>query len=196
MTIRFLTAKYTGVKPLLMNNPQSVDPFNEFARAAKKLTSKRTKTDDDLLELRRIEIAAKIYFDDELGLYVPSKWVLEAVAQNSHAIAKIAKKKMRGGIFSPEERCKLTYENMHLVKTAEDIIGNKFFQTQMILPQGLVRVTKAVPVFKNWSFECKLEFDDFIVDQRTLENILSYSAHYGGMGDFRPTFGIAKVEFE
>ena len=38
----------TGISPLLQNNPQTVDPFNHYAKAKKAITNKRTaKTDDE-----------------------------------------------------------------------------------------------------------------------------------------------------
>lgn len=42
--------RITGTMPLMLNNPQTVNPFNEFTKKLKPLTSKRTKTDDDMLE--------------------------------------------------------------------------------------------------------------------------------------------------
>jgi hypothetical protein len=39
-----------------------------------------------------------------------------------------------------------------------------------------------------------LEFDDAIVDLRTLATIVKHTAKYGGFGDFRPTFGRAVAE--
>ena len=56
MAMQRINIKISGINPLLQNNPQTVDPFNRFSKAKKKITNKRTgKTDDDLLELGDIE---------------------------------------------------------------------------------------------------------------------------------------------
>ena len=56
MSIQQASVKITGIAPLLQNNPQTVDPFNAYAKAKKAITNKRTaKTEDDLIELGNLE---------------------------------------------------------------------------------------------------------------------------------------------
>ena len=43
--------RITGTCPLMLNNPQTVNPMNEYSKALKELTSKRTKTDEDQNEI-------------------------------------------------------------------------------------------------------------------------------------------------
>ena len=197
MAIRFLKATFKGINPLLLNNPQTVDRFNHYAKAMSKINAKKTKrTDDDYLELRNLEMKAKIYFDSEVGLYVPSTWVLAAVATNSFRTAKISRDSIRGGVFTTEDKLKLKYRGMDKVKTEDDVVFNEMFRHQMLLPQGQVRVAKTVPIFHDWEFECGLEFDDAIADEDSMKTIIKHAAKYGGFGDFRPTFGRATVEID
>lgn len=196
MTIQFMSATFTGTRPLLLGNPQSVDPFNVYSKQMKKITNKRGgRTEDDLLELQRIEVASKLYFDDEIGVYVPATWVSSAIAQNSFSKTKIKKADIRGGVFMADDKLKLYYDGMDKVKTAGDVIGKRDFYHRMILKQGQVRVAKCMPIFHKWKFVCDIEFDDVIIDRESIEYILKYCAAYGGFGDFRPTFGRASVEF-
>jgi hypothetical protein len=194
MAIKTLTAKFTGISPLLQNNPQTVDPFNHYAKLKKPLTSKRSKTEEDLLMIREIEVESKVFFDDELGVYVPTRWVLAAIAKNSHALAKIAKAKVRGAVFTVSEKAKLHYDGMDVVKTKKDIVKNERFVTTLILPQQQVRLAKNFPIFHKWSFEVELEYDDTIIDTIDMKRILEYSGKYGGFGDFRPTYGRCLAE--
>lgn len=186
--------KVSGISPLLLNNPQSVDPFNEYKIASSKITSKRTKTEEDHYRLREIEVRSKIYWDDDTGIYIPSSWIIAAIGQNSNALCKIGKAKIRGAVFVESDKIKLNYESQNKVKTPEDIVKNKFFHHLMILKQGQVRVPKLAPIFHRWSFETTLETDPAILDSSDVERILHHSAKYGGFGDFRPTFGRARVE--
>lgn len=195
MSIQSLTATITGVSPLLQNNPQTVDRFNPYSRAMARINAKKTKrTDDDYLELRDIEVRAKLYFDDDLGVFVPSTWMTSAICGSSFRVAKTGKGDIRAAVFAAERKLKLNYENIGKVKTPDDIVGNAFFRHSMALKQGQVRVMKAMPIFHKWSFSCALEFDDTIIDAQTLEQIIVHSAKYGGYGDFRPTFGRAMAE--
>ena len=195
MAIRFMTAKFSGINPLLQNNPQTVDRFNPYTKAMKRINDKKTRrTDDDYLELKNIEIRSKIYFDDKIGIYVPATWVSTALAANSFKRVKISKADIRGGVFTDSDKLPLTYRGMNKVKKAEDIVGNSEFRLDMTLKQGQPRIVKAVPIFHEWSFSCGLEFDDTVIDSDSMSSIITYVARYGGFGDFRPTFGRSTVE--
>lgn len=193
MSIRSMQVKIKGIGPLLMNNPQTVDRFNNYTKAMSKINAKKTRrTDDDYLELQNIEVRAKIYWDD--GIYVPSTWVSAALAATSFKKAKISKADIRGSVFTTQDRIPLTYRDMSKVKTPEDIVGNPDFRIKMTLKQGQVRVVKAAPIFHDWSFNCGIEYDDKLLDPETLSDIIQHAAKYGGFGDFRPTFGRAIAE--
>jgi len=194
MSIRSINIKVTGINPLLMNNPQTVDMFNDYSKKMKVITSKRAKTEEDMHALRDLEIAAKIYWSDENGIYIPTTWVTAALAGWSFKKAKISKADIRSAVFTTNGQAKLSYDGMSKVKTATDIVKNHDFRHMMTLKQGQVRVVKAAPIFHNWSFETELEFDDTVIDPTTLEQILKHASQYGGFGDFRPTFGRATLE--
>ncbi len=195
MAIQQAKIVITGISPLLQNNPQTVDPFNRYAKAKKSITNKRTsKTDDDLIELGNIETESKIYFDDDLGVYVPATWITEAVICTGFSVAKIGRAKMRGGLFATESKIKLKFRGMNKVKTITDVVMNPEFRHRMLLKQGQARVPKDAPIFHDWSFETAVEFDDTVVDLGSLRRIVERSAKYGGFGDFRPTFGRATAE--
>lgn len=195
MSIQSMTATITGINPLLMNNPQTVDRFNPYAKAMAKINAKKTKrTDDDYREMQDIEVRSKIYFDADRGIYVPSTWMLAAIAAVSFRTTKISKADVRGSVFTVNDKLPLTYRDMAKVKKPEDIVGNSDFRINLTLKQGQVRVVKAVPIFHDWSFTCALEFDDKTLDPDSLVRIIKHAATYGGFGDFRPTFGRATAE--
>lgn len=194
MAIRTANVSVTGISPLLQNNPQTVDPFNYYAKAKKRITNKRTaKTEDDLLELGNLETESKIYFDADLGVYVPATWLTEAVIATGFGVAKIGRQKMRGGLFATEPKIKLRYRGQEKVRAISDVVQNPEFRHRMLLKQGQVRVPKDAPIFHAWSFDTALEFDDSVVDFGSLSRIIEHAAKYGGFGDFRPTFGRAQA---
>lgn len=197
MAIQQASVKITGLNYLLQNNPQTVDPFNRYSKAMKVITKKKTgKTEDDLIELGNIETESKLYFDDEMKVYVPTRWLTEAVCTAAFATIKIGKDKMRGGIFATEDKAKLQYKGMDKVKKIEDIVMNPMFRHRAILPQGQVRIPKDFPIFKDWSFGTVIEFDDTVVDFASLKQVVERTAKYVGFGDFRPTFGRATAEVQ
>lgn len=195
MAIQELDIKITGTQPLLMANPQTVDTFNIYAKEMKKITDKKTrKTDEDRLRYRDLEVRSKIYWDDDLGIYVPGTWVSSAIAGCSFKKAKISKADIRASVFVSDSKIKLSYSDENKVKSPQDIVHNEWFRLIMNLRQGQVRVAKAVPIFHNWSFKTSVEFDDSFIDPETLKELLLHASKYGGFGDFRPTFGRAAAE--
>lgn len=195
MAMRICKVAIRGVTPLLQNNPQTVDRFNKFAKRMAQINAKKTRrTDDDYLELRDIEIESKVYFDAEIGVYVPSSWLAEAVACSAFKTAKISRADIRGAMFTTDDKIKLAYRGSNKVKKVTDIVGNPEFRQLLTLPQGQVRVVKAFPIFHEWSFATSLEFDDKIIDPDSLTRIVEHTSKYGGFGDFRPKFGRAVAE--
>lgn len=195
MAMRQAIIKITGINPLLQNNPQTVDRFNKYTKRMAQINAKKTRrTDDDYHELADIEVRAKVYFDDSIGVYVPATWLTSSIAATAFKVAKISKADIRGALFATDEKIMLKYENMEKVKTPEDIVGNPFFRISLTLKQGQVRIVKSTPIFHKWSFETIVEYDDKIIDPDSLTRIVEHTARYGGFGDFRPTFGRATAE--
>jgi len=194
-TLKF---EITGELPLLLNNPQCADPLNKYNKLKKPLTSKGSskRTDEDWAELADLEIRSKIYWDEDLGIYVPATWILAALGKVSFGVSKVAKASIRGGVFMNEPKLKLNYDGIETVKEPLDIVKNSKFRHKMILPQGQARLPKVFPIFHKWSFAGSLEFDESVTTGRDLKLMFEKAAHYNGFGDFRPTFGRASVTAE
>ena len=65
--------KIQGVSPLLLQNGRCANPLDPYAKKMKSLTSKRNKTEDDLQAILETQWEAGLYFDPQLGLYMPSE---------------------------------------------------------------------------------------------------------------------------
>ncbi len=196
MAIKTLKAKFTGFSPLLMNNPQGINPMNKLLKldqAANK-KYKASKTDENFEAQCKTGIALRLFWDDEHGVYVPTRWVTAQIAKHSFKRCKISKDNARAGVFTVSNHAKLEYDGMKKVKTMTDITKNERFQTLIFQKIGAVKVPKAMPIFHQWSFEVELEYDNTIIDLEQLTDILQYGAKYNGYGDFRPSYGRALCE--
>lgn len=195
MSMKSAKIAITGISPLLQNNPQTVDRFNKYAREMAKINAKKAKrTDQDYENLRDIELRSKIFFDEKLGIYIPTTWMMASIAKSAFGIAKLSKLDIRGALFMTEDKAQLKYRDRDKVKSPEDIVKNPDFRHVMILKQGQSRVVKAFPIFHGWSFETEVEFEDTKIDPGDITTIVQNTAKYVGFGDFRPTFGRAKAE--
>lgn len=55
--IEEIKLSYTGITSLLMNNPQMVDPLNQYTKRLAVVNKKRNKTEEDHLHRYDLEIA-------------------------------------------------------------------------------------------------------------------------------------------
>jgi len=194
MAIQSMNVTFRGIDQLLQNNPQTSDPLNKYTKEMKKITAKRKKVDDDILEMRRIEMRSKMYWDEEIGVYVPSSWVMASICSNSWSRCKIKKSDIRAAVFVTAWKLPLEYDGKKGVTDPLDIVDDEKFQCIKSLKQGQVRVVKAAPVFSNWEFSCEIEYDDAIISEADMVSLIEYGSKYGGFGDFRPTYGRAIPE--
>lgn len=192
--IEEIKLSYTGITSLLMNNPQMVDPLNEYTKRLAVVNKKRNKTEEDHLHRYDLEIAAKIYWKDDLGVCIPTSWVIASICKSAFKVGKISKADIRSIFFPHDEFVKLKYKGERSVKCREDIIKSDSNRWLFPTKQGQVKVMKAFPIFEGWSFEVDAEFDNELADKDTIKRIAEHGAKYTGFGDFRPTFGRAAVE--
>ncbi len=195
MAIKTISVKFTGISPLLQNNPQTVDVFNYYSKKKKPLVKKGAKrTDEDTMAMRIIDVESKIFLDEDTGVYIPDGWMTAFLASNTKP-RSFTLKDVRGGIFTTHHKAKLSFDGMNLVKTKEDISGNDKFIYLRTVKQGQIRLVKPFPIFHEWSFEYELEYEDTMFDIDELTAHIKHNAKYGGFGDFRPSFGrcIAEV---
>ena len=66
-TLRF---KVVGTQPLMLNNNQTVNPFNHYAKKLKEYTSKRKKTEEDMLALYGLQFESSLYLASDGKTYI------------------------------------------------------------------------------------------------------------------------------
>ena len=184
-----LKCTVTGNNEIRVNNPQSADSLNKYAKKIKALRAVKKKTDADEALLRNMEVESKLYFNDELGVWIPTTWIMAAVGKLAFKQIKVSKADIRGGVFVNGTKIKLNYHDMDKVKKIEDLVLNPFFRSTELLKQGMVKVPKSIPTFTNWSFDIDLDFDEEVITEIEIERILKLAIERHGFGDFRPTYG-------
>jgi len=189
-----LKCKVFGNNEIRINNPQSADPLNKYAKKFKELNANRKKTDSDIELMRNLEIESKLYFDEKIGVWIPSSWIMAGIAGESFKQCKISKANTRGAVYITNTKIKLNYLGMKSVKKIDDLVLNPEFRTTQLLKQGQVKIAKGIPTFNNWSFDIDLDFDDEIITENEIKRILKVAVTRNGFGDFRPTYGRGQIE--
>lgn len=175
----------TGTRPLLANNGQLANPINAYAQQLKQHTKKRTKTDEDLIAMMRIEARGGCYETAD-GLLA---WPNEAIWRCIYEAGKATK---RGEDI--KRALRLDFGVVPLLINGTEVSCDEFLTdpTHIDYRSAVVsrrRVMRSRPLIADWSLVVPFDLDESMMDSRDLEPIVERAGHYVGMGNWRPTFG-------
>lgn len=189
--MRNLKVTWKGISPLIMHSCQCVNPLHPIAKELKKYTSKRTKTEEDLLKISDLEWEAGAYWKDGIGLYIPAENV-EATIINGAKANKNGKDVQRfvdvTDLYIP-----LNYgENL----TKEELINNYEYRDTRIMTVQRSKVNRTRPRFDQWKIEFNLMYNEEKIDLETIVNAMEHAGLYVGLCDSRPKYGKFSVVIE
>ena len=176
----------TGTCPLMLNNPQTVNPMNYYAKAIKELTSKRTKTDEDQNEIFHLKFLASCYYNDR-GQYILSANQIaksfEAGAKENKLGAKFQRSVfiLSDGILKfPENGC-----------TPEELWQNHSDTYVDIRPVGVQKskIVTARMIIPEWSMDGELHFDEQQLNKSEVWLAMKNAGIRYGIGTYRQCYG-------
>lgn len=176
------TITLIGTRPLLMHNEQLANPLSEASRRLKSVTKKRNKSDADFMEIAEIEFEGGLYFDAKLGPYIPDRVVRSALIQAARKLKQ--GKHFEEGIELPLDKYALQYDGP---RTVAGLWQKKFYDQRMVGNQR-VRILRTRPRFDNWKCAVEIFFDETMIDDRTLEQVVKRAGSLG-LCDYRPLMG-------
>lgn len=184
-----LKVRITGKAPLLLHNGRLADPTDEVAREMKKITSKRSKTDDDHLELSRLEFIGGMYTDENNEPCIPGE-VLESCLKSGAKVAKNGKKIAAGAIVS-EYTVPLQYSGP---RDIDSLWADKRFVHRSGVKVGQARVIRTRPKFDKWACEFTVEYQPEVIDREDIVRAIEDAGNLKGLCDYRPRHGRFNVE--
>lgn len=179
-----LKVTWKGTTPLIMHSCQCVNPLHPISLELKKYTSKRKKTEEDLIKISDLEWEAGAYWKDGLGLYIPAENV-EATLING------AKANKKGKDI--EKYCDVTdlyipfYYGENLTK--EELIANYEYRDTRPMTVMRAKVIRTRPRFDQWEITFNLQYHEDKIDIDTIVNAMEYAGQYVGLCDSRPKYG-------
>lgn len=174
----------TGTHTLLLHNARLSNPLDEVAKAMKRVTSKRTKTEEDHEELARLEHMGSLYFDTDIGPYLPGQ-NFERCLVDAGRITKSGKKIERG-VFVTSDVNPIAYDG------PRDVAGlwkDENFRHSASVKVGTSRVTRTRPQFRKWAAQAEGTYDPAVINLDELREIAVTAGTMIGLGDWRPRFG-------
>jgi len=168
---------------LMMHNEQLADPLNQYAKALKAVTSKKKKTDDDHMEIAQVEFQGGLYFDDEIGPYVPSSWLMGTIIEGARR--NRLGREFEAFVMVEEDRVPLKYDGP---RTREKLWSDKRFIDRRCVGNMGNRVVRTRPRFDNCTLRFTVQIFDGGPNIDAVEDALNIAGQAIGIGDGRPRF--------
>lgn len=175
-----IAIELTGTSPLLMHNPQMVDPEFEINRQMKALTGKRKKTDEDLRQIGQLEWYGGLYQEDGVVVQPTSK--VRKCLINTARIGKQGKQVERALNFT-SLNVPLVYEGP---KDIAELATDPTYRSRLSVGVMGKRVMRVRPQFAPWELRLEGVFiEDAGLNYDDLERIVELAGLVEGIGDNR-----------
>jgi len=180
-----------GTAPLLMHNARLANPLDPAAKALKRLTGKRNKTDSEYEELARTEHAGSLYLDPDVGPYLPGDniWRCLFDAAKKHKRGKLVEQ----GVFIATTVNPLSYQGP---RDAAGLWADENFRHMASVKVGTSRTMRCRPAFRAWKTQATGVLDENVLNLEELTQVANTAGELIGLGDWRPRYGrfVATVE--
>jgi hypothetical protein len=187
-----IALKLTGTSPLLLSCDRLADPLDPLTIAHKALTSKRKKTEDDHLLVARSQWNGLLYWDDKIGVYMPTQNIRAALVGGAK-LNKLGMQIKRGTIML-DEKIALDYGKK---LTIEQLWEKRYLDRRSVVVSQ-ARVMAYRPKFSTWALTFDMMYDENVLDDGNIVQALENAGNLVGIGGFRPekggTFGRFSVE--
>jgi hypothetical protein len=180
-----------GTTPLLMHNARLSNPLDEVVKESRKISAKRKKTEEDHEEMARLEHMGGLYFDPDVGPYLPGQ-NFERCLLDAARITK-AGKKIERGVFVETNVNPLAYEGP---RDVDGLWADQNFRFMASVRVQTNRVTRTRPQFRQWKTAAEGIYDPEIIDLDELAGIAGTAGRLIGLGDWRPRFGRFEAQVE
>lgn len=188
--MKTVTLKLTAESPILMHSDRYADPLDPMTKQHKELTSKRKKTDDDLIAIAKSEWMGGLYYDDELGPYIPGQNVKSTLvgAAKFHRMGATFKR----AVIVLDDKIKLEYRGP---RDPETMWENPKFVDARSVVVGQSRLMRYRPKFHDWSVRARVVYSPEMLEQQDLVRAAQNAGMFVGLGDYRPEKGGAFGRF-
>jgi len=169
---------------VIMHNGQLADPSNAIAKAMKKITSNRKKTDADYDKLAELEFTGGLYTNKKGEVILPGRVIESAI----HAGAKKSKegKDCLSALFVDNDPV-ISYDGGPL--PLDKLVKSEAHRLTVGVKVGQARVMRTRPFFENVSFTVEMTLNTELVNPDRLERWLEDCLNQCGIGDWRPRHG-------
>ena len=180
--------KIEGIAPLIMHNGQLADPTNPHSMQLKELSRKRKKTDQDHLDMKKVEFIGGLYHDPQTGPYLPDLWIEKNIRDGAAAFKQ--GKLILSGVQVEEQKVPLLYDGPRDIENL--YADGRFVDTRGVVVQRS-RIMRTRPIFPTWSAAFTVNVITSVISSKDVRRALEQGGLFVGVGDYRPKFGRYRV---
>lgn len=168
--------------PLVVHNSRLSIATDEFTQRLARLTAKTKKTLEDHHAISRTEWEGGLYWDEDLGPYVPTSWPMSSLWQAAKLTKNGEGLRRAATVLGPNAGARIPIE-YDGPRGIEKMWEDESFRLVQSLPQGRVRVTRTRPRFVPWTLTATVMLDESLMDVSVLREIAMRAGRNIGIGE-------------
>lgn len=175
-----VVTELTGTTPYIPHNIRLARPDDEFTKAIAHLTSKRSKkTDEDRLEISRLEFCGSLYIDAG-GPYIPAANIRRCFIEAARIRRK--GKSVERALIPAQMAGYLEYKGP---RDANGLWEDERYRYSAVVTVNRAKTPRMRPQFPEWSLSLAWELLTDTLDLDDLEEIVRAAGFVEGLGDNR-----------
>ena len=186
-----IKCEFHGISPIILHSCQCVNPLHPISLEMKKINAKKKKkTEEDIAVLSDLEWEAGLYWNDEVGVYIPAENIEATIREGAKARRK-GKDIVKG--FMCEDMMIPLDIGEELTK--EEMKKDFRFRDVRAMRVQSSRVMRTRPRFNMWNLSFIASYDEKVLDFGEVVDAIEYAGQYVGLCDSRPKYGkfVAKI---
>lgn len=180
-----IKCEFHGISPIILHSCQCVNPLHPISLEMKKINAKKKKkTEEDLATLSDLEWEAGLYWNDEVGVYIPAENIEATIREGAKARRK--GKDIVKGFMCEDMMIPLDIgENL----TKEEMKKDFRFRDVRAMRVMSSRVMRTRPRFNMWNISFIASYDENVLNFTEVVDAIEYAGQYVGLCDSRPKYG-------
>jgi hypothetical protein len=169
-----------GRSGLVMHNGRLADPLDPLAAGLSELTSKSKKTEEEQRAIADYEWKASLYYDKEIGPYIPAENVIRSF--RDAATAWKLGERVYDFVVVLDDKVPLQHDGPSELGKLAKREENRLRKTVKI---GRNRTPRTRPIFRSWGLSFDIELEEDGLNFADLTRIAERAGRLEGLGDAR-----------
>jgi len=169
-----------GRTGLVMHNGRLADPLDPLAIELSRLTDKRNRTEEEEREISDFEWFAGLYYEKELGTYLPAENIVRCL--RDAATAWKLGEAVYDFVHVATDRIPVQHDGPSDPRKLQKLPEYRLRKTVKI---GRNRTPRTRPIFRTWSMSLDIDLDDADLNLSDFERIVERAGRLEGVGTAR-----------